>query len=170
MLRKHSQLGIALVLVGIFGLITFTVDDFKNRNPNLPTVEENTALYQSKATRVIDGDTIILENNKTIRLIGIDAPEKNEPFYQESKDFLYFLLKDQPLEIKTGEDAYDNYGRQLAYVTKITTQELINLTMLEQGLATTMAIPPNTTYQEIFETAEIEAKVNQLGIWQLTTD
>ena len=35
-------------------------------------------------TYVVDGDTIDIENNVRIRLLGIDAPERGECFYDES--------------------------------------------------------------------------------------
>ena len=37
--------------------------------------------------RVIDGDTIII-NNKSIRLLGINSPERGEYYYAEAKAFL----------------------------------------------------------------------------------
>ena len=42
----------------------------------------------AKVTSVIDGDTLILDNDKVVRLIGIDSPEKDQKFYYEAKDEL----------------------------------------------------------------------------------
>jgi len=35
----------------------------------------------SNVKRVIDGDTIVLEDNIHVRLLGINSPEKNEKYY-----------------------------------------------------------------------------------------
>ena len=37
--------------------------------------------------RVIDGDTIVIEG-ESIRLLGINSPEKGEKYYLEAKEFL----------------------------------------------------------------------------------
>ena len=42
----------------------------------------------TKATQIIDGDTIKIETGQTIRLVGINAPEKSMPFYNEAKKYL----------------------------------------------------------------------------------
>jgi len=36
----------------------------------------------------VDGDTVELTNGKVIRLIGINAPEKNEFYFEEAKNKL----------------------------------------------------------------------------------
>ena len=36
----------------------------------------------AKVKSVIDGDTIRLTNGQTVRLIGIDTPEKGDPYYE----------------------------------------------------------------------------------------
>ena len=39
-------------------------------------------------SRVIDGDTVELEDGRTIRLLNINTPEKGRPFSDEATDFL----------------------------------------------------------------------------------
>ena len=43
--------------------------------------------------RVIDGDTLELANGKRIRLLGIDAPEKGQFFYEEARERLKELVE-----------------------------------------------------------------------------
>ena len=66
---------------------------------------------------VIDGDTIITTVG-TVRLIGIDAPEKEECGYQEATDKLIKLAegKDVMLVADYLNDDRDTYGRLLRYV------------------------------------------------------
>ena len=50
----------------------------------------DSGLYKKESvfvTRVIDGDTIETENS-TIRLLGINTPERGKEYYGEAKDFL----------------------------------------------------------------------------------
>lgn len=41
---------------------------------------------KAKAERVVDGDTIVLNNGSIVRYVGITAPENNEPFEKESTE------------------------------------------------------------------------------------
>ena len=46
--------------------------------------------YTGTILRVIDGDTFVFQTNEgslTVRMFGIDAPEKSQAFGQESKTF-----------------------------------------------------------------------------------
>ena len=64
--------------------------------------------------RVVDGDTIRAEakgREIRIRLVEIDAPEMNQPFGAQSKNFLNRLLYEKDVTlIAQGED---RYGRVL---------------------------------------------------------
>jgi len=64
-------------------------------------------------SRVIDGDTIVA-NNYSIRLLGINAPEKGERFYFETKELLENLVLDKKVELEIY--GKDRYHRKLAYV------------------------------------------------------
>lgn len=39
-----------------------------------------------KVATVIDGDTILLEDGRKVRYIGINTPGRDQPFYSESTD------------------------------------------------------------------------------------
>ena len=80
---------------------------------------------QLKCTRVKDGDTITVTQNgfkTTIRLVGIDAPEKSrkkhepgQPFSQNSTKFLAGMVLNKNVDIVSyGTDCY---GRTLSLFT-----------------------------------------------------
>lgn len=68
-----------------------------------------------RIVRVLDGDTVEIlgEGNqlKRVRLAGIDAPEKNQPFGQRSRQKLSSMVTQRIVTV-TGEDE-DRYGRLL---------------------------------------------------------
>jgi endonuclease YncB( thermonuclease family) len=70
-----------------------------------------------KVVRVIDGDTIELENGQKVRLIGIDTPERGCPGYQEAKKNMQDLVLAKRIILVTdGKQDTDRYGRLLRYV------------------------------------------------------
>lgn len=99
-------------------------------------------LYSEKryVLRVVDGDTIILENNERVRLIGVDTPELHESnkLFKDSKRnhqdiktikklgkksylFTKSLIEHKDVEIELDPinqriNHKDKYGRTLAYV------------------------------------------------------
>jgi micrococcal nuclease len=56
------------------------------------TTPQREAEYRT-VTRVVDGDTVVLENGERVRLIGVDTPENKDPqkpveyFSQEATEF-----------------------------------------------------------------------------------
>src|SRR5688572_915442 len=53
-----------------------------------------------KVARVIDGDTFELADGDVVRLLGIDAPEEGECYYQESKQALDKLIIGKEVELR----------------------------------------------------------------------
>lgn len=122
---------------------------------------------------VVDGDTIWLNmdgENVKVRLIGVDTPEsvhadssKNTEEGQEASDFLKELLTDEDVFLTYDEERYDQYGRTLAYV--YLNGEMVQRILLQEGLAQTMVVEPNTKYAEEFAQLEQEAAEAGAGFW-----
>ena len=60
-----------------------------------------------------DGDTIKLGGER-IRLTCIDAPETNQPYGLESKEYLMKLINGKEIEVV--RESKDRYGRTLAWL------------------------------------------------------
>ena len=83
--------------------------------------------------RVIDGDTIkvrlpgvhpLFGSNISVRLIGIDAPERKEKGYKVAKDFVTLKLE-SPNHIRLYAcSKLDSFGRMLCKVETSTTKDL----------------------------------------------
>jgi micrococcal nuclease len=114
-------------------------------------------------TRVLDGDTIELENGERIRLIGINAPETDEPFYQEAKLALEEMVFSKKIAIQKDTSLNkDKYGRLLRYV--FSEGKLVNCEMVRLGLAK-VTIDSNGNYFDCLRQAEQEAREKKLGLW-----
>lgn len=75
------------------------------------------SVLQGKVVRVLDGDTIeVLQGQKPVRvrLLNIDAPEKNQPFGRWSSDQLRRLVAGQSVTVSYTQT--DRYGRVLGRV------------------------------------------------------
>ena len=96
---------------------------------------------QYKCTRVTDGDTITVTQNgfkTTIRLVGIDAPEKSrkkhepgQPFSQASTKYLAGMVLNKNVDIVSYGN--DRYGRTLGVV--YVDGKNVNLEMVKAGLS-----------------------------------
>lgn len=82
------------------------------------------------ADRVVDGDTIIV-NGSSVRLLGINTPEKGEVFYEEAKEFLEEKVMGKSFFIE--RYGKDKYYRDLAYIFDFDSKENINLEIVKNG-------------------------------------
>ena len=112
--------------------------------------------------RVVDGDTILAEakgKEIKIRLVEIDAPEMNQPFGAQSKNFLNRLLygKDVTL-ISQGED---RYGRTLGEI--YANGDSANALMIKSGFAWVYDryVKDSSLYKY-----QDQAKAENLGLWR----
>jgi micrococcal nuclease len=121
-------------------------------------------------TKVIDGDTVMLENGDVIRYLGIDAPpmkksEGGPEFYareavRQNKSMV--LLKKVRLEFDV--DKKDREGRFLAYV--YVKNVFINGELVRLGCARVVTHPPNVKYQDLLLRYEKDASTKYAGLWQ----
>lgn len=123
-----------------------------------------------KCTRVIDGDTIVLNNGEKVRLIGVDTPESVHPlkpveyFSKEASEFTKRLVEGK--EIKLGYDwqKRDKYDRLLAYVY-LNDGTFLNAEIIKQGYGFAYTRFP-FKYLDQFRQYEKEARENKKGLWR----
>jgi endonuclease YncB( thermonuclease family) len=118
-------------------------------------------------TRVIDGDTIVVEPGERIRYVGIDAPELGEPFHEQAWDFHKKVVLGSRVRITTcREEPRDEYGRTLAFVRKGNVD--VGEQLLRQGLARTLFLGPcGRAVARGYRSVERGAFLAGLGIWSL---
>ncbi len=115
--------------------------------------------------KVIDGDTIVISGGEHVRYVGIDAPEKDEPFYGEAKARNKALLSGKRVKIIicTAEPR-DRHGRLLGFV--YSDGAFVNGLLVKEGLARKLLIPPcGSEKASELEEAEDSARAMGLGIW-----
>jgi micrococcal nuclease len=114
---------------------------------------------------VIDGDTIELENGERIRYIGIDTPEKDQPFFREATRANEELLKKGKFGLEYDTDRKDDWGRTLAFVWIDTF--LVNAELVREGFASVYLISPNFKHKDELIAFQKRAREKRLGIWSI---
>ncbi|KAG1707655.1 Beta-barrel assembly-enhancing protease [Nymphon striatum] len=130
-----------------------------------------------KVKWVYDGDTLLLEDKRKIRIIGIDTPEVKhhkqlaEAYGQKAREALRELLKkhDYRVLLKYGKERKDRYKRILAHVF-LPNKTNISVWLLENGFAKTLPIPPNLGLADCYKQAERVAQRQGLKIWRFKSN
>lgn len=119
---------------------------------------------------VYDGDTLRLEDGRKVRFIGINTPEINhdggpsEPFARAARQRLQSLIGERRITLRYGAQRRDRYGRLLAHPYLPNGQSL-SVTLLNEGLAATVVIPPNLWQSDCYLAAEHQARKSGRGVW-----
>jgi micrococcal nuclease len=127
-----------------------------------------------QVVHVYDGDTVKLTDGRRVRFIGIDAPElrgknkSDQPFASKAREALQDRLNsnNRTLRLQYDKEHQDHYGRLLAHAF-LETGENIVVPLLQQGLATTLVVPPNTWGAGCYQHQENNARSEQRGLWSL---
>lgn len=129
-----------------------------------------------KVVRVVDGDTIKLENGQTVRYIGIDTPELHHPqksvqcFGQQAMEQNKMLVEGKSVRLIKDVSDTDRYGRLLRYVyvedkTATPSSVFVNEYLVKEGYAYAASFPPDVTYADLFKTEQDEAASLKKGLW-----
>ncbi|MBM7061139.1 thermonuclease family protein [Pseudomonas sp. UL073] len=123
--------------------------------------------------RVVDGDTLRLADGRSVRLIGINAPElahhgrSTEPFAEAARQRLRELVaaNDDSVALQFGAQGKDHYGRLLAHAYDASGHNL-EAQLLAAGLGYLVAVAPNTRLVACQQAAEREARQAGRGLWR----
>jgi micrococcal nuclease len=127
---------------------------------------------EAVVTRVVDGDTIHVDldgRDTTIRIIGIDTPEREGPytheecFGQEASRYTEEALDGRDIELEFDVERTDRFDRTLAYVWLNDT--LFDERILRDGYAVLLTVPPNVRYVDRFTDAQAAARQAGAGLW-----
>jgi len=122
---KRKDLYLLIFLVVLLFIINYSFFDEKIKDF---LIDKDSGFVE----RVIDGDTIV-SNATSIRLLGINSPEKKEKYYREAKEFLEEWVLNKTVVMEFGNEKYDRYNRILAYI--FIKNKNVNLELVKKGFA-----------------------------------
>lgn len=137
-----------------------TAEESAEKASQQPATTTPQAEMEVQCARVLDGDTLETSDKKRVRLWGIDAPEKGQPYADEARARLKTLCEGRKLRLLTkGTDQYD---RILAVVYADASN--VNMQMVIEGMAWHYAYyAPD---EKNLEAAQRAAKLSRKGLWQ----
>jgi len=119
---------------------------------------------------VQDGDSVVLADQRQVRLIGINTPEfgkdgrPDEPLAGAARDRLRALVQGKAVRLVLEKEQRDHYGRWLAHL-QLPDNTRVEEILLKEGLAVAIAIPPNVGQVRRLFDAETAARTARRGIW-----
>ena len=126
------------------------------------------AVIEGRVVGVADGDTVtVLDADETqhkIRLSGIDAPEKKQPFGQRAKQSLSDLVFDKSVTIETNK--VDKHKRNVGKV--LVDGVDANLVQVQRGFAwhyKAYEREQSAIERKVYADAENEARAARRGLW-----
>jgi len=190
--RKKVLIYFGIATILFFILTGVFADTSKNSLDNNTNVNNNTNLNNQISTntdqlatstddnlkqdeqlflvkRVIDGDTIELDNGQKVRYIGIDTPETVHPsipvqcFGQEASNKNKELVEGKMIRMEKDVSETDRYGRLLRYI--YVDNLFVNDYLVRNGYAYADTVPPDVKYSDQFVKAQQEARENNRGLW-----
>ena len=119
------------------------------------------ASANTKVTKVIDGDTVVVEGGWHVRLLGMDADEKGYPCYDVARVRLENLVLAKQVVLEKDVSDVDQYGRCLRYIFVGNVNADVQL--VKEGLAVARFYSPDVKYRTKITTAETYAQQNKIG-------
>lgn len=122
------------------------------------------AVFEARVVKISDGDTISVQiegkDSQKVRLLGIDTPERDQPYARESRQELVKLVSGREVRLET--EGADAYGRLLARVYCEAVD--VNAELVRLGAA--------WVYRKYSDDAKLlalerEARAAKRGLWAL---
>lgn len=140
---------------------------------------------KATVTRVVDGDTIIVNlngNDERLRMILVDTPETVHPkkpvqcFGKEASDYTKEQLSNKTVYLQKDVSDRDRYNRLLRYVwldrpfsNEPTDAEIkksmYNAILVKEGYGKISTFPPDIKYVELFRELDRNAREKNKGLW-----
>jgi len=164
---KHSYLPakyISRIITVLFLLFLFRQTAISEETPK-PFREK------AKIVKVYDGDSILLQDGREVRLLGVDAPELHHPtlpeqrFGKEAADFVRKIAEGKECELEYEEgNKKDKYKRTIAYV--YIGDKLLNAELLKNGFAYVYIKYPFHLKNEFIRYQQEAIKLRN-GLWNI---
>lgn len=163
-LRFQAQAKLKSSIIILTSLFILIVSFSCTIYPGLENFFKEPEFEYTLVSKVIDGDTIELEDGKRVRYLGIDTPELNEYFGEEATEKNKELVEGKVVELQKGNRDTDEYGRLLRYV--YIDGIFVNAELVAQGYAEAYIFDVNERYSQVLVQLEQYAKLKKVGIWK----
>lgn len=128
------------------------------------------AVIYGRVVGVNDGDTVkvldAVQQLHTVRLMGIDAPEKAQPYGQRSKQSLSEMVFQR--QVTVDWEKKDKYGRTVGKISASDGTDIC-LEQINRGMAwhyKQYAKEQSAVDRANYSAAELTARTNGVGLWQ----
>jgi len=117
---------------------------------------------------VTDGDTVDITlpdgSRETVRLIGVNSPERGECWASEATRVLEALIpQGDEIGMTVDESDRDQFGRMLRYLWVGSMS--VNEELVRRGAAIARRYPPDTALADRLDAAQEEAETASRGMW-----
>jgi endonuclease YncB( thermonuclease family) len=117
---------------------------------------------EAEVSRVFDGDTVIIANDRVVRMYGVNAPEGEQPCTPEATERLRELAG-STIRLEDGPSLTDDLGRRLAYLYTESGASIDEI-LVREGLAN--ASGRQGQHRAMLSSLEKEAKTRNAGcLW-----
>ena len=169
-MRHRKLLLIALVLFSL-GSTTVTVNA---DGLYLPLVYSRTSVpprQWAQVLRVIDGDSIVVSldccpciESFSVRLLGVDTPERGECYYSEATEATRALVDGKRIALERDVSEFDSFGRLLRHVYT-ESGEWLNGPLVAEGYARVLTVGADRRYAETLLDLQLQAQTDGWGGW-----
>ncbi|MFQ5545877.1 MAG: thermonuclease family protein [Acidiferrobacterales bacterium] len=172
---SHILRRLAVVWVGLAALVLLScVGEARSKQATLDKRDLQPSAIRvlvGQVVRVVDGDTIyVLDESRSrhkIRLAGIDAPERKQPYGLASREHLASLVAAKSVTIEYAK--HDRYGRIVGKVWIDGVDACLE--QIKAGLAwhyKKYRREQDPGDRVLYAQAEIQARSQRIGLWQET--
>lgn len=129
---------------------------------------------RARVEYVYDGDSFRLDGGREVRLTGIDAPEREDPWSDEARDTLRRRIGGVEILLVLTEEGTDGHGRLLAFAHSVPPPgeaaapdpaASLNVWMVREGHARAYFVAPRPEGREPLLAAQAEARAARRGLW-----
>lgn len=125
-----------------------------------------------RVRQIADGDTLILDDGRHLRLIGVNTPEMgrdgepDEPGAIAARDQLRRLLfiNGNQVALRFDRERHDRYGRTLAHLF-LRDGRNVSALLIASGAGFPITIPPNDWQADCYHRLGEAARTAGLGVW-----
>jgi len=143
------------------------------QRPSTTTVEGG-KVFKDTVVKVSDGDTVKLAGQGSIRLIGVDCPEKAQPGGKEATEFATRALLNKEVEVELcAKQPTDRYGRGLGFIyveDRTGRRVLFNAELVKQGYGRVYSLRPCTVNELEWNGYYEDARQARRGLFQTIGD